>query len=47
MQQAMNDQLDVGRIMRQFLQLQREEIGIEHFNNILLLVSSKSRIGFD
>jgi hypothetical protein len=36
-----HDQLDVGRIMRQPLQHQREDVAIENFNNILFLVSSK------
>jgi hypothetical protein len=44
MQQVMKDQLDVGRIMTQLLQLHHEQVAIENFNNILPLVSSQSRI---
>jgi hypothetical protein len=44
MQQVINDRRDVGRIVAQLLQHQREEVAIENFKNILLLVSSKSSV---
>jgi hypothetical protein len=41
MQQVQHDQLDVGRIMTQLLQLHREKVAIENVTNILPLISTK------